>query len=275
MSKRFSIYFYSLLPAIILACLVFVSFPYIFKPKYEKQIMHEAVQDSKKIAYHFISHHPTELTESQMHLPDNFEYCIDQDIDLFNLYKVRLFNSEGIIIYSSKNSELGTVNHKPYFNNIVSKGTVFSKIVKKKEFTASGSISPIDVVETYVPVVKDGKFLGAYEIYLDITSHKKNIESVCQGAYILSSIVTILFIVLIFILAYRIDNKCRKQQVALSEIKNLQKILPVCSSCKKIRDDKNFWNSVDSYISEHANSECGLCEGCSKKTGSGQGTEES
>jgi len=40
-------------------------------------------------------------------------------------------------------------------------------------------------------------------------------------------------------------------QAALAEVRTLQEILPICSYCKKVRDDENYWHSVDSYISQH------------------------
>jgi hypothetical protein len=39
---------------------------------------------------------------------------------------------------------------------------------------------------------------------------------------------------------------------ALEEISTLRGIIPICSLCKKIRDDKGFWNQVEVYIKEHA-----------------------
>ena len=39
---------------------------------------------------------------------------------------------------------------------------------------------------------------------------------------------------------------------ALTQVKQLQGILPICSYCKKIRDDQNYWQRVESYISEHS-----------------------
>lgn len=38
---------------------------------------------------------------------------------------------------------------------------------------------------------------------------------------------------------------------AFAEVRQLQGLLPICCSCKKIRDDKNYWHQIDSYLSEH------------------------
>jgi PAS domain S-box-containing protein len=54
---------------------------------------------------------------------------------------------------------------------------------------------------------------------------------------------------------------------ALDEIKTLKGILPICSSCKNIRDDKGYWQQIESYISDHSDAEFshGLCPDCIKR----------
>lgn len=56
-------------------------------------------------------------------------------------------------------------------------------------------------------------------------------------------------------------------QKALATIKRLHGILPICASCKKIRDDNGYWTQVESYIREHSEAEFshGICPECAKK----------
>ena len=56
-------------------------------------------------------------------------------------------------------------------------------------------------------------------------------------------------------------------QGALSEIKKLSGLLPICANCKKIRDDKGYWNQIESYITEHSDAEFShaLCQECAEK----------
>jgi hypothetical protein len=56
-------------------------------------------------------------------------------------------------------------------------------------------------------------------------------------------------------------------QKALSEIKTLSGMLPICASCKKIRDDKGYWNQLEAYIRKHTDAEFShaLCPECAKK----------
>lgn len=53
-------------------------------------------------------------------------------------------------------------------------------------------------------------------------------------------------------------------QAALGEVKTLRGFLPICSYCKSIRDDENYWHAVEAYISEHTNTRFshGICPRC-------------
>lgn len=54
---------------------------------------------------------------------------------------------------------------------------------------------------------------------------------------------------------------------ALKEVKTLSGLLPICSSCKKIRDDKGYWNNLETFIEKHSDASFshGLCKECSDK----------
>lgn len=56
-------------------------------------------------------------------------------------------------------------------------------------------------------------------------------------------------------------------QEALAEIKTLKGLIPICASCKKIRDDKGYWNQLEAYISAHTDAvfSHGLCPECAEK----------
>ena len=56
-------------------------------------------------------------------------------------------------------------------------------------------------------------------------------------------------------------------QMAMDHIKQLEGMLPICSACKKIRDDMGHWNSIETYISNHSEIvfSHGICPDCAKK----------
>ena len=59
----------------------------------------------------------------------------------------------------------------------------------------------------------------------------------------------------------------KELQQALAEIKKLSGMLPICSSCKKIRDDKGYWNQLEQYISDHSDAlfSHSYCPECAEK----------
>jgi PAS domain S-box-containing protein len=63
------------------------------------------------------------------------------------------------------------------------------------------------------------------------------------------------------------DRLVRELRAALAEVRTLREILPICSYCKKIRDDGNYWQNVESYISRHTNTRFshGICPSCFEK----------
>ncbi len=58
-----------------------------------------------------------------------------------------------------------------------------------------------------------------------------------------------------------------KLKAALFKVKQLSQLLPICSACKKIRDDQGGWHQVDVYIRDHAGVEFshGICPDCAKR----------
>ncbi|MDM8538364.1 DUF3365 domain-containing protein [Desulfobacterales bacterium HSG17] len=56
-------------------------------------------------------------------------------------------------------------------------------------------------------------------------------------------------------------------QESLLQVKTLSGLLPICSHCKKIRDDKGYWNQIECYIRDHSDAEFthGICQECIKK----------
>lgn len=86
----------------------------------------------------------------------------------------------------------------------------------------------------------EGKVIGAYGIFSDITLRKKTEKERLK---------------LILEL-----------QDALVKIKTLKGLIPICSVCKKIRDDSGFWNRLENYLIEHSEAEFthGICPECAK-----------
>jgi len=56
-------------------------------------------------------------------------------------------------------------------------------------------------------------------------------------------------------------------QDALAKVKQLSGFLPICASCKKIRDDKGYWQQIEAYVRDHSEAEFshGICPDCAQR----------
>jgi len=63
------------------------------------------------------------------------------------------------------------------------------------------------------------------------------------------------------------ENLIRELQDALSKVKLLSGLLPICSNCKKIRDDQGRWQTVEVYVHEHSQADFthGICPECARQ----------
>jgi hypothetical protein len=64
-----------------------------------------------------------------------------------------------------------------------------------------------------------------------------------------------------------LEDTVEQLRATLSEVKTLTGLLPICASCKKIRDDKGYWSQIESYIREHSEADFthSICPECAKK----------
>lgn len=111
-----------------------------------------------------------------------------------------------------------------------------------------GIVNKIDLAEIRAPFIRAG-----------ITSALLGIVAVLIGA--------LLFLRTTAPLIKRLHSNVQALQRALDKVKLLSGLLPICSSCKKIRDDKGYWNNLEAYISRHSEAEFshGICPQCMKK----------
>ena len=82
--------------------------------------------------------------------------------------------------------------------------------------------------------------------------------------YFLENIIALIIFLIAMVFLIKIVQLNRSLKKALSEVQTLQKFIPICVSCKKVKDDKGYWEQVESYISKHSEAEFshGYCPEC-------------
>ncbi|MBI5252630.1 MAG: PAS domain-containing protein [Desulfomonile tiedjei] len=132
---------------------------------------------------------------------------------------------------------------------------------------------------TLVADVRDGFLEGLWAIQQDITSRKESEEELRASRNKLRKDVQERTAELVkanellrIEIAERewkeqeLENLVNELQTALTEVKTLSGLLPICASCKKIRDDQGYWQQIESYIRDRAGVEFshGICPDCAR-----------
>jgi ABC-type multidrug transport system fused ATPase/permease subunit len=254
----------------------------VIRPSFDKFLTESTNDEALKIAKHFVATFLPKKTELSI---NTIRYYLSGNIENFKsnfrLTKFKIFSNSGEILFSTDPKEIGDLNNQRYFHEIVAKGKVITKGIQKETKSLEGQVMLVDVVETYVPLMSDGIFLGAFEIYYDITTRKQQLDKLLSRSSALVFIIVLGLLLSIIVILF-IENKTiskRKQaekerekliaelQDAVTKIKTLRGLLPICSSCKKIRDDKGYWKQIESYIRDHSEAEFthSMCPICAKK----------
>jgi len=111
-----------------------------------------------------------------------------------------------------------------------------------------GIVAKIDLAEIRAPFIKAGIIATGFAAIF-----------IALGAYT--------FIRITNPIIMELSETVNSLQASLSELKTLRGILPICSYCKKIRDDHGYWNQVEEYISKNSDADFshGICPSCVDK----------
>ncbi|WP_444550910.1 PAS domain-containing protein [Candidatus Magnetomonas plexicatena] len=111
----------------------------------------------------------------------------------FEIIELKIYAPDGEVLYCSDTEDIGEVNQHTYFHQIVAKGHKYTKLVPKMSKSSENKTLNSDVVETYIPIMRDGKFAGAFEIYYDVTLKKELLTDLVSRSSIMVIILSIIF----------------------------------------------------------------------------------
>ncbi|UCD34147.1 MAG: EAL domain-containing protein [Nitrospiraceae bacterium] len=125
----------------------------------------------------------------------------------FQLMKLKVFSPTGEILYSTSKEDIGTFNKESNFHAIVARGNSYTSVVKKDAPSREGQTVKADVVETYVPIMQGDRFLGAFEIYYDISTRNQALHDFIVRSSMVILMVMTAFLVTIVFLIVRSEGK--------------------------------------------------------------------
>ncbi len=153
-------------------------------PSFENMSVIEAEDDAIRIASHVMAEIiPQDRDLSKDSLPYDLPNYMEKVRKDFDIVKIKIYMPSGEVIYSTNSGEIGRVNSEKYFHEAVAKGKSYAELIDEDDKSLEGQFFDADVVETYVPIMKQNRFMGAFEIYLNVTQRKRSIDNLIFRSY--------------------------------------------------------------------------------------------
>ncbi|MBF0163474.1 MAG: diguanylate cyclase [Magnetococcales bacterium] len=180
---------------------------WIGNPSFRDLLIRFSEENAVRLADHLTADIPFDATTNQPLVTDELRKELVKVAVGFKLYKYRLFDATGRIIHSSIPKEIGKLNEHAYFHDIVAKGTTFSQVVQKNGKNRENETIQLDVVETYVPIMRANSFQGAFEIYSDITAWRERIDRIVATSSLVLGLMALTLLTVILTTRLRILHR--------------------------------------------------------------------
>jgi len=207
------IFFVSLAMAVLFP---FINIFFIY-PHFSGLITADATENAVKVAQHLRP--ATASFESQKKLEDSFMNMPQRLKEDFNLYKIRIFSPGGKVLYSTDSQDIGNINEKDYFRNILAQGKMFTRRIQKDSDATNGERTKLDLVESYIPVMEGQQLVGIFEVYSDITASKKRLDSTVFYASVIPFVASGCFMLMVLFLLRRACNDLEQRRIVEKELR--------------------------------------------------------
>ncbi|MDD5758256.1 MAG: hypothetical protein PHI06_04155 [Desulfobulbaceae bacterium] len=205
------------------AIVVLVSFPlyilFYLDPAFAKFVTVSSEREAVKVANHIAAAlFPGGSEFSETSISVSKEQLLSELQRDFQIIKVKIFKPDGTIIYSTDKPDIGEVNTHDYFRDVVAHGQLYTKIVQKNTISMEGQIMPIDVVETYVPMMYGVTFVGAFEIYYDNTKPRTELRALLSKVGTSVAVLTVSMLIMILLAFFNAKKNFKAKNAAVLEL---------------------------------------------------------
>lgn len=174
---------------------------HVVHPQFAELLIQFVEDEARRTARHITAYQGVDDLLSMRHLSPAVLQEIPQTIDHFNLEKIKIFDDRGVVVFSNTPTDIGVQNTREYFISSVKKGHIYSKVVQRDDVTLEGRTVQQDVVEVYVPIMRQGRFVGAFEIYYDVTGKNHALHalmrSTSHGMYLFGTLMAIILLIVL------------------------------------------------------------------------------
>jgi PAS domain S-box-containing protein len=197
---------------IIAATLPICTFRFIF-PLFTEMLVNNAEDDSVRLADHFSIMLLMNMAELS---PNSISVEIMEEANLikkqFGLMKLKIFSKSGEVIFSTDPKDIGRFNETRAFHHVIATREAYKKMVKPGASFLDEQTVNVDVVETYVPIVKKDKVVGVFEIYYDITDKVVRLNKLVFISQIVISILAVSLLCTTIIVLIKAGNNISQRE---------------------------------------------------------------
>ncbi len=181
-------------------------------PALKNMALNSILNEAKKVSLHM-----SNLIDYNNEKTKNIDKKLQTLLIDFNIDKVHYFNKNGKIIYSTVKDKIGTINTYTYFKDIVLQGKSYHSIKLKGSINLHNDLLTKSIIEIYIPIMKNDSFIGAFELYYDISKVVKKFDDYSSLIFKLNLLIVLGTFVLFFILLYLISAKSLKEKELISK----------------------------------------------------------
>lgn len=226
------VYLYTIVIVFLLLTIVPIIVQKVFIPSFKAQIISNILDESKRVAGH-LSNSIDYINLSTKEV----DSIIKGELKEFQIDKIHYFHKDGTVIYSTIKDKIGTLNTHSYFHNIVAKGELYYKIQRKGGKSSEYESINTDIIEIYIPIMKNGEFSSAFEVYYNISKEIVEFEKLSKDIITINIVSSIIAALLLFIIIY----KASKNNIQLREYQNRLKVMAHNDSLTNLYNRRYFY----------------------------------
>lgn len=176
------------------------------------EITSNFLDDAQRVAKHIQSRHFDAKS------PESLNSDMNRIIDDFRVYKIKFFDKNGMTISSTNLKDVGIKSSNSIFYDKVAKGQIAYQIVKKGNKNTENRIIESDVAEIYVPLMENNKFIGAFELYYDITEKIVSYENLKTRIRNIQTAIILSILLIIMVMLYHASKSDLKRKNAENQL---------------------------------------------------------
>ena len=203
---------------------IFLRTYFLVLPQFSDKLLIYTEEECQRTANH-ISYHSITLNQGQIVISEDLQDTIHDVMSEFEYEKIKLFSKQGYILFSTNTEDIGRVNSHAYFHEVVAKGEIYSKIVNKDHQTLEGRIVNRDVAEIYIPIMDGNRFVGAFELYFDLTKRKEELDALFKKEAHADIVISLFLISIILIMVFLTSRAILKEKNAKTQLKTINQNL--------------------------------------------------